>query len=510
MWPHVIGAGIIAAKSSNSADWVTDLCSRNKTPCQPTSGNQKKLTITEVDREGYQEPLRFPPFHQEILHASSWDAAQHLGRIRIVMTEGFSRETSSPPNSLKHSFVRIRDVLAFSFQHAPMRECSPDTLVGLLLIVVIDILEFSGIAWPNPGMWTQAQSRNIQGPIPSAQRTFIPDVKEDEDAHAHSPRRPSHQDVCVPESFHGKRYPDYEDCWANQSMAPPQVRVDTAAWNQSQPADSTMVRQNGALADPFLEPRGLHSAASRREQKKSSEDTPMPDVPSYEAGRNLSGTRMTSMTGMSYEQKNMPSSNVATHEAIMNQLVEALSPLKSDDEGPHNTTNTPSSGRVFMRPSMAAQARALSRQLASPRVDKHLGVGEDMSRKTSSKMISANPGCSVQSRKEGEDNKENTPETRVAGAEFPRQSNVCVSAMGTKSSEKLVGSTDSKRKRPLEEICPSLNDNCIDDPASSSPSKKVSKMASVEGLLRGQSPRTPDRGREVSGGVIMKVAVGEE
>jgi hypothetical protein len=373
------------------------------------------------------------------------------------------------------------------------------------LMVVVDILEFSGIAWPNPGMWTQAQSRNIQGPVSSAQRPFVLDVKEDEDAHAHSPRRPSHQDVCVPEDFHGRRYPDYEDCWANQSMAPPQQRIDTAPWNQSQPADSNMVRQNGLLADPFLEPRGLRIAASRREQKKSSEDTPMPDVPSYEAGRNISA-----MTGISYEQKNMPSSNIATHEAIMNQLVEALSPLKSDDDGPHNTTNTPSSGRVFIKPSIAAQARALSRQLTSPRVDKHMGVAEDTGRKASGKMISANPGGYVQSRKEGEDNKEDTPETRVAGAEFPRQSSVCASAMGTKSTEKLVGSTDSKRKRPLEEVCPSLDENCIDVSPSSSPSKKVSKMASVDGLLRGQSPHTPDRGRDVSGGVAMKVAVGGE
>jgi hypothetical protein len=348
------------------------------------------------------------------------------------------------------------------------------------------------------------------------QRPFLPDVKEDEDAHAHSPRRPSAQDVCVPESVHSKRYADHEDCWANQSMAPSQPRIDTAAWNQSQAANSTMVRQNGALADPFLEPCGLPSAATRREQKRSSEDTPMPDVPSYEAGRTLSGTcmigmtGMTGMTGMSYEQKNMPSSNIATHEAIMNQLVEALSPLKSDDDEPHDTTNTPSSGRVFIRPSMAAQARALSRRLASPRVDKQPGLCEDLGRKTSTRMISANPGGSIQSRKEGEDNKENTPETRVPGAEFSRQSSVCVSAMGSKSSEKLRGSTDSKRKRPLEEICPSLDDQCNDDPASSSPSKKVSKTASVEVLLRGQSPRTPDRGREVSRGVIMKLAMGEE
>ena len=88
------------------------------------------LTETETDREGYQEPLRFPPFHQEILHASNWDAGQLLGRIRIVMAEGFVRAAIPSQNEVRHPFTRVRDVIAFSFQHAPTRK-SDDILYDL-------------------------------------------------------------------------------------------------------------------------------------------------------------------------------------------------------------------------------------------------------------------------------------------------------------------------------------------------------------------------------------------
>ncbi len=179
------------------------------------------------------------------------------------------------------------------------------------MVAMIDILEFSGIAWPNPGMWMQAQSRSSQGPVSGGQRPFVSEVKEDEDAHAHSPRRPSHQGVCVAEGFSSRRYPDLEDYWADQSMPPPPNRAATAAWNQSASGESNIIRQNGLLADPFLDARVLGTANTHRENKRSSEDTPMPDVPSSEVSRNLSG-----MTGISCNQKDAPSTNLASHEAI--------------------------------------------------------------------------------------------------------------------------------------------------------------------------------------------------
>lgn len=95
--------------------------------------------LTEVDKNGNQDALRFPPFHQEILHQNHWDAAESLGRIKVVIAEGCSRPHRTPP------FERVRDVLIFSFQHAPLRtspmfstvfkpntECPCDRYPGIL------------------------------------------------------------------------------------------------------------------------------------------------------------------------------------------------------------------------------------------------------------------------------------------------------------------------------------------------------------------------------------------
>jgi hypothetical protein len=120
MWPHVIGAYKNCWHRGSMLTETKIFAPVKRVPF-PLSLGLAVLTLLDVDREGYQEPLQFPPFHQEILHASSWDAGQLLGRVRIVITEGFSRENATPTTELKRSFIRIRDVLAFSFQHAPMR-----------------------------------------------------------------------------------------------------------------------------------------------------------------------------------------------------------------------------------------------------------------------------------------------------------------------------------------------------------------------------------------------------
>jgi hypothetical protein len=60
------------------------------------------------------EPLGFPPFHRELLTQSYWNASDDLGRIKVVIAEGFPRESQTMP------FERIRNIVAFSFQHAPL------------------------------------------------------------------------------------------------------------------------------------------------------------------------------------------------------------------------------------------------------------------------------------------------------------------------------------------------------------------------------------------------------
>lgn len=48
-----------------------------------------------------------------MLEQSRWGASDLNGRIVIMITEGFARPNRSPP------IERVRDLIAFSFLHAP-------------------------------------------------------------------------------------------------------------------------------------------------------------------------------------------------------------------------------------------------------------------------------------------------------------------------------------------------------------------------------------------------------
>lgn len=81
----------------------------------PSSNGQPKLTGTlEISKSGALEGLRFPAFRQELLQQSYWSPADELGRIKIIISEGFSRDSLTMPTE------RVKNVVAFSFQHAPL------------------------------------------------------------------------------------------------------------------------------------------------------------------------------------------------------------------------------------------------------------------------------------------------------------------------------------------------------------------------------------------------------
>ncbi|KAI1752017.1 hypothetical protein F4782DRAFT_547302 [Xylaria castorea] len=115
----------------------------------------------EFTKNGDLEVLKFPQFRSELLRQSYWSPADEVGRIKIVISEGFPRDSLTVP------IERVKNVVAFSFQHAPL-----------------DILESSGIAWPNPAMWRRGPF-NPTMPVPSQQHEDGPE------AHIHSPRRRS-------------------------------------------------------------------------------------------------------------------------------------------------------------------------------------------------------------------------------------------------------------------------------------------------------------------------------
>lgn len=68
----------------------------------------------EFSKNGNLEPLKFPAFRQEILQQSYWSPADDLGRIKVVISEGFPRDSVSAPTE------RVKNIVAFSFQHAPL------------------------------------------------------------------------------------------------------------------------------------------------------------------------------------------------------------------------------------------------------------------------------------------------------------------------------------------------------------------------------------------------------
>ncbi|KAJ2980042.1 hypothetical protein NUW58_g7048 [Xylaria curta] len=115
----------------------------------------------EFTKNGDLEILKFPQFRSELLRQSYWSPADEVGRIKIVISEGFPRDSLTAP------MERVKNIVAFSFQHAPL-----------------DILESSGIAWPNPAMWRRGPF-NPTMPVPSHQHEDGPE------AHLHSPRRRS-------------------------------------------------------------------------------------------------------------------------------------------------------------------------------------------------------------------------------------------------------------------------------------------------------------------------------
>ncbi|RYP44522.1 hypothetical protein DL768_009017 [Monosporascus sp. mg162] len=115
----------------------------------------------DFTKDGELELLKFPQFRSELLRQSYWNPADELGRIKIIISEGFPRDSLSVP------IERVKNIVAFSFQHAP-----------------IGILESSGIAWPNPAMWRR-------GPFNSSMPVPTHHPKEGAEVHLHSPRRQS-------------------------------------------------------------------------------------------------------------------------------------------------------------------------------------------------------------------------------------------------------------------------------------------------------------------------------
>lgn len=74
-----------------------------------------------MTKQGELEQLKFPSFRRELLFQNHWSPSDDLGRIKVLISEGFPRDSPSNP------IERVKNVVTFAFQHAPLGQysCSP-------------------------------------------------------------------------------------------------------------------------------------------------------------------------------------------------------------------------------------------------------------------------------------------------------------------------------------------------------------------------------------------------
>ena len=75
----------------------------------------------DTDKDGNRDQLRFPPFHTEVLTQTWANPTQNVGRIKIVIAEGINH------GSGVSAFERTKNLVSFSFQHAPLRAVKSST-----------------------------------------------------------------------------------------------------------------------------------------------------------------------------------------------------------------------------------------------------------------------------------------------------------------------------------------------------------------------------------------------
>ncbi|PLB49584.1 hypothetical protein P170DRAFT_510115 [Aspergillus steynii IBT 23096] len=400
--------------------FIDGLCVSGSVFSQRTSWPHVIDLSSYVDKTGNQDTLRFPPFHQEILEQRYWDAGELYGRIRVVVSEGFARPHRTPP------FERVKEVVAFSFQHAPLH-----------------VLECSSIAWPNAGMWTR-EPRLFKYNSGSG----ASELKEPEDTHTHSPTRHSTQQAA---SVGQMANPATQSTWQYKSYQGPPVtqwpsRLGEPKWAPQEPP---------LMQEAFIDPYLLDPSARHRGARPSWEDISMPDYVSSTTGSRA----LSSMTGISYEHSKHASIVAPIEEDAYAQLVQGLSPPKPLACGTHAPTNTPSSvAPVGSKPSAAAEARSASytrdgsrsfvlkeisqagTRNASESSIKSSLLPDPLAETTATSKLHASPNVNVKSRKEGmsQDNKENE-----SAGETPRKETERLNNTPTRTVRRLSGNMDS-------------------------------------------------------------------
>ncbi|OAL70931.1 hypothetical protein A7D00_4593 [Trichophyton violaceum] len=412
---------------------------------------------SQLDRNGNQDSLRFPMFHEELLHQAHWDAGDMYGRIRVVISEGFTRPLRNPP------FERVRDLIAFSYQHAPL-----------------GVLESSGIAWPNPGMWQQLVPgsrhfvKHSLGPLYS--------VEKDEDAHSHSPTRHdirqfNNQGVQVGAGFSTLPYR------MQPNPVPPQFSNNP--WLDR---DGPWIAPPPQVSDPFVDPsKNPWPPWPIKRRHSTLDDISMPD---YIASSSSSSRVISNTAGLNFSRNREPAQIAPMDDEQYNQLTKAMSPSKATG-GTSPPMNTPVAGKAATKAPSAvkdapgatvnkSQPSAL-RELSQPGEDRRVRSGSSLRSRNSlngmppqSQTGLLSPSPNIRGRKEGslsvyEDDKENS-----SGDASPAHS----SRKASLTIEAAVTSAESKRKRSIS----STHSRGVVEAVSPSSSKKISRRKRDEQL----------------------------
>ena len=376
-------------------------------------------TAIVINQDEKPEQLHFPPFHQEILTQVWANPAQGMGTIRVVVAEGIDQGQASSA-----SFIKLRNIVTFSFQHAPLRKY---TLIRLRIDAAnkrVDILENCAIAWPNPGMWWQGQQQFHN-------HSVQPTESADSEAHAHSPRRQQALKEKVddqPDSNEAVAQPISQGLIAHPALRAAGTLGNDPFWSQ-----------HGPMHDPFSGATTSNSfyrtvatchtgGPSRPESRStsSSHDESMPDysrplspassrrsylMPDYSRPPTIPGTRdpsdLTSPAvndfGLTRLDSLLQSHHDQETESQFNDLIAAFSPRKhSNNSGisaPSNTRVNSAANTPLLKSdgiSAAAKTRASSysghpRSVSVTTRDPHLPPSSIQFSRNGSKSSSSAP-----------------------------------------------------------------------------------------------------------------------
>lgn len=311
----------------------------------------------------------------------------------------------------------------------------------------------------------------------------VSDLKEADDAHAHSPSRHESRPPVTTTGQIGN--PPALNLWRNRNYQGP-----VPQW-QGNYRESRWAPPETAFADPFVDPYMLDPAARHRGARQSWEDISMPD---YISSSN-SSRAISSMTGISYEHSKHPSLVAPMDEDAYSQLIQALSPPKPLSFSTHAQSNSSTTAALPMGSKLSAAAEARSQSYSKSGSHRgSISVLKDISypgtRDVSESSVKSNtapcdpaaatklhpsPSGPVKSRKEGlsHENKENEAETTSKESGKLHQT---PSKLNVRTGGGVETSTEGKRRRSIG----SSREDCLNigrmEPTPVSPAQGLSTV----------------------------------